>query len=59
MTDSRRTAALVLVDLWLAVIPGEGERAPSAGMVDLLTAKLSKQKPLALVERNNKGTTSR
>lgn len=35
----------------IALIPGEGERAPKAGLVDLLTAELTKHKDLSVLER--------
>lgn len=65
MTGLKRTSAFVLLGLWLtaaapgdvvkpirlAVIPGEGDRAPKVGIVELLTADLSKQDDLVLLER--------
>lgn len=37
--------------LRLAVVPGEGERAPKAGVMELLTAELAKRDGIVLLER--------
>ncbi len=37
----------------IAILAGEGERAPKAGVVDLLTVSLSRERGIALVEREH------